>query len=220
MYFNGSGILGQSYFNGGSWQNTFSEGRGEANPPWTYGIGGAHTILPLQASPYSRLSISTNVIPPTVKVNDSSRQFNNSFESPNSLLSSVATYQTANSAVMIDLVGNTWKNQSVQIGSFDNLFSQFTFLRWDEYINPSNSSRTTTALNTSLLSDFACAYNEIQDLDPLENSYGVPLGLRCISPHVYASAIYGPYELGQATNNIHGFYSGEHFFAPLSTVKA
>ena len=121
---------------------------------------------------------------------------------------------------MIDLVGNTRKNQSAHIGSFDNLFSQFTFLRWEEYISPSNTSKTTTALNTTLLNDFACAYNEIQDLDPSANVYGVPLGLRCISPDMYASAIYGPYELGQATNNIRGLYFGKHFFLPPARAKA
>ena len=212
MYFNSSEILRQSYFNGASWKSSPS---GAVNPPWTSGIDGSAAILPFRASPDSSLSISTNIIPPAISGNDSTRQFNNSFESPNHLLSSVAVYQTDSSVVMVDLVGNTWKSQSPHIGAFNNLFSQFMF-------SPLliNSTLTATS-NVSLLRDAACMYNKVQDLyPPLHNTYRVPLSLVCVSPHLLASALYGTYELGQAANNIWAPVWISKCFSAQSTISS
>ena len=195
IYFDNSANLGQSYFNRGAWR-----------------LSSANSLVvpsPVPALPDSSLSISSNIIPPTAGLssNFSSSPQNDSLLSADSLLSSVANYQTDRGAVMVDLIGTTLRalNKPYQT---ENLFSQFKFSNDGLGTSRNNSAvvGTEIQLNTSSPTGFVCAYNIVDHSN--SSSPNTQLTVECISSDVYASAHYGPSELGQNSSEIRGAYAG------------
>ena len=91
--------------------------------------------------------------------------------------------------------------------------SKFSTLQGGLSLNNSDAVGTTTELNTSTPQGFTCTYNVVRDLNTSDGyvdgvTFGVELGLLCISPDVYSYANYAPYELGQNNSGILGIYSG------------
>ena len=145
---------------------------------------------------------------------------NNSLVSPRSLLSSVATYQTDDTAIMVDLVGTTapilddWHRQE----DLNNLFSQFWFFNWSTPDQTSNADLV-APLGTSSRGGFTCIYNIADSMNGIGTwtfgSHSPTTGtpgttgnyvLICVSFNAVAEAAYEPYMLGQNDNNINGTF--------------
>ena len=134
VFFDKHALLGQSYYNDGSWHSVSTSMRNQSVAPLLAAVplsSGFSAFSPppsIPASANSRLSISTYILPAIV-ANGSDSYFpiqNNSFVAPADLLSSVAIYQANDTPVMVDLVGTTQRDLPSNTLP-NNLFTQFTF---------------------------------------------------------------------------------------------
>ena len=214
IYFDEGNLLGQSYFNGGSWRSVSSKQSGNDVIPLLAPNINASSLPPaIPASPASRLTISTNIIAAIESFNTSSSPQNDSLVSPGDVISSVATFQANDTAVMVDLVGTTYRTGNTGY-YIENLLDQFKFFDASKHSDtPESACGLQNTLSTASPGRYACTYNVYGDGeisfrtcgDDITSSNGT-LDLVCFSPDKGAVAAYEPYMLGQNESQIYGIY--------------